>query len=316
MNRRNKTEDKIKNRKKKRIGKKIFITILIVFAIAGAIFAKRVYDLNGNWIAAIMGHNKNTIKNLEKINILVMGESEGLSDSMMICSYDPANQKASILSIPRDTFTGDSTSSARAGDKLNSAFSNGNAPEKTLAAINKITGLNIKYYVLIDTKALVEIVDEIGGVEFDVPINMNYKDYSQDLIINLKAGMQKLTGDQVEQLVRFRHNSDGSTYPAEYGVEDYGRMRTQRALISTVAKQIAKVQNITKISKMTEILNKYVKTNIDLSNMKDYVPYAISMDMNNIRSEQLPGESKILNGIWFFLSDKEDTLKLVKELEI
>lgn len=232
------------NKKKKHIGLKIFIIILIILGICGGLFAKRVHDLDGNWLAALLGHNKDTLKNLDKLEVLIMGESTGSSDTMIVCSYDPKTQQASMLSIPRDTFIGENTNRAKAGNKLNSFYSNGSTPEKTMEAINEVTGLNISKYVLIDTKALKELVDIIGEVEFDVPINMDYDDDSQQLYIHLQKGIQKLNGDKVEQLVRFRHNNNGSTYPYEYGIEDYGRMRTQRELIKTILKQTVQLSTL------------------------------------------------------------------------
>ena len=310
-----KTKEKIndnkKTKKNKHIGRKIFIFILLLLAIAGGLFAKRVYDLDGNWLAALLGHDKHTLENLEKLYILAMGESTGMSDTIIVCSYDPRAQEASMLSIPRDTFIGNSKSNASAYDKINSLYNSGKNPEKTVEAVNKLTGLNIKNYILIDTEGLVKLVDVIGGVEFDVPIDMNYDDYSQDLHINLKAGKQKLNGDQVEQLVRFRHNANGSTYSYEYGMEDFGRMRTQRDLIIAVIKQTVQLKNITEIGNIIDISEKYVKTNLELSSLKDYLPYFIRMDMNTIKSEQLPGTAQYINGISFFLADEDDTKEIV-----
>lgn len=303
-----------KKRKKKRIGLKIFIFILVLLAIAGGLFAKRVHDLNGNWIAALFGHNKNTLENLEKLYILAMGESTGMSDTIIICSYDPKTQEASMLSIPRDTFVGDSTYNASAYDKINSVYNGGQNPEKTVEAVNKITGLDIKNYVLIDTKGLVELVDTIGGLEFNVPIDMKYNDYSQDLHIDLKEGWQTLNGDQVEQLVRFRHNTDGSTYSYEYGMEDFGRMRTQREVILAVAKQTVKLKNVKEIGNILDITEKYIETNMNFQILKDYIPYVIEMNTENIKTEQLPGESKYINGISFFVYDEEETKIMVDEL--
>lgn len=302
---------KKKTKKKKSIGKKIFIFILLLLAIAGGLFAKRVYDLDGNWLAALLGHDKHTLENLEKLYILAMGESTGMSDTIIVCSYDPRAQEASMLSIPRDTFVGDSKSNASAYDKINSLYNSGKNPEKTIEAVNKLTGLNIKNYILIDTEGLVKLVDVIGGVEFDVPIDMKYDDYSQDLHVNLKAGKQKLNGDQVEQLVRFRHNANGSTYSYEYGMEDFGRMKTQRNLIIEVIKQTVQFKNITEIGDIIDIADKYVKTNLELSSLKDYLPYFIRMDMNTIKSEQLPGTAQYINGISFFLADEDETKEMV-----
>ena len=65
----------------------------------------------------------------------------------MIASYNPKTQKATLLSIPRDTFIGKNKNTATSYDKINALYQS--SPEKTLAAVNKITGLNIKYYVVI-----------------------------------------------------------------------------------------------------------------------------------------------------------------------
>lgn len=183
-----------------------------------------------------------------------------------------------------------------------------------MEAINKVTGLNIKQYILIDTKALKELINIIGEVEFNVPIDMDYDDESQDLHIHLKAGVQYLDGDKVEQVVRFRHNNNGSSYPYRYGDEDYGRMRTQRELIKTVLKQTIQLKNVTEIGKIMDLAKDYVQTNMEFSDLKDYIPYIVNIDVDSIQAEQLPGESKVLNGIWFFLNDKEETEEVVDRL--
>jgi len=313
-----KEETNVKKKKKKNrhIGRKIFLFLLIIIAIAGGIFAKKVYDLNGNWLAALLGHDKNTRKNLEKLYILVMGESTGMSDTIIVCSYDPKNQEASMLSIPRDTYIGKNKSRATTSDKINSIYNSGKSPEKTMETVNELTGLEIKNYILVDTKALKELVDIVAkdGLEFDVPINMKYDDPSQNLHIDLKAGLQRLNGDQVEQVVRFRHNSNGSTYSYEYGMEDYGRMKTQRAVMVAIVKQTIKLKNITEIGNIIDIAKKYVKTNMDLNILKDYVPYIMEIDTDTIKAEQLPGESKYINGISFFLAEEDEITEVVQEL--
>lgn len=304
----------VKKRKKKHTGLRVFLLVLVILAIAGGIFAKRINDLNGNWLAALFGHNKHTLENLDKLYILAMGESTGMSDTIIVCSYDPKTQEASMLSIPRDTFIGDSKYNASVYDKINSLYNNGRNPEKTLEAVNEITGLDIKNYVLIDTKALVELVNAIGGVEFDVPMNMKYSDPSQDLFIDLKEGWQKLDGDQVEQLVRFRHNANGSTYSYEYGMEDLGRMRTQREVIKAIAKQTVQFKNVKEAGKLIDVVGKYVQTNMDFETLRDYIPYAVNMNSDNIKAEQLPGVPKYINGISFFVYDEEETEEMVDEL--
>ena len=183
--------------------------------------------------------------------------------------------------------------------------------------VNKITGLNIKYYAVISNNALVEVVDTIGGVEFDVPIDMNYDDSSQKLSIHLKKGMQKLNGEQAEGLVRFRHNNNNTSYPSSYGDNDLGRMRTQREFLKEVAKQTIKLKNITKIGSFVDILKENVTTNItNWSLIKDYIPYAIDFNTENLEMANIPGTTGSLgpNNLSFFIYDKSATEKLVKEL--
>lgn len=308
------TQEKETKKKKKHIGLKILIMLLLILVILGIVFAIKVYKLNGNWLAVLMGHNENTLKNLDKINILMLGESQGMSDTIIVASYDPKTQKASLLSIPRDTYIGNDKKNTTTSDKINSLYNNGKDAKKTLDAVNKITGLDIKYYIVVDTEALIKLVDTIGGLEFNVPIDMNYTDASQDLYINLKKGWQKLTGAQVEQLVRFRHNNNGSSYSHSYGNEDFGRMRTQREVITEIAKQTIQFKNITEIGNIVDVLSKYINTNVDINLIKDYIPYIKDFNTENMRAEQLPGKATYLGILSFFLLDEEETKTLIDEM--
>ncbi len=311
-------ENEVKKGKKKRklhIGRIIFLIIIVVCVIVGIIFAKRLSDLKGNWMAVLLGHNKETVENLETLRILVMGESTGMSDTIIACSYNPKTQNVSMLSIPRDTYVTNGNYKYSVYNKINSLYSGGKTPERTVQAVNEITGLDINYYILVDTEALIKLVNLIGGVYFDVPTNMNYDDDGQDLHIHLTKGYQKLTGEQVEQVVRFRHNNDGTSYPPEYGDEDYGRMKTQRNLIIEIAKQTIQLKNTTEIKNILNIMKEDVKTNVNFNSIIDYVPYAVNIDMNTIKTCQLPGISENRKGYgWFFYYDEEETKKLVDEL--
>ena len=225
----------------------------------------------------------------------------------MIAEYDPQKQQASMLSIPRDTFIGYNKSQATAWDKINAVYQTG--AENSLKEVNELTGLDIKYYLKVDTQAFKALVDAIGGVTFDVPIDMKYDSNRQNLHINLKAGVQKLDGDKAEQVVRFRHNNDGSTYPSEYG-----RMKTQRNFLKALAKQTLKVENILKINEFIDIAQKYVETNIDFNIVKDYIPYIVEFNTENLRTEQLPGASEYTNGVWIYAAEEQETAKVIDKL--
>ncbi len=307
---------KDKKKKKRKTGKKIILVLLFILLITGAVFGYKVYQNGGGlkgFLATAIGHNQETVKTLPKIYCLLLGQSQNLTDTLIIAEYDPQTQQASMLSIPRDTFIGDNKNRASAWDKINAVYQTG--PEKTLKEINELTGLDLKYYLKVDTDAFKELVDAVGGVEFNVPIDMKYDSYSQGLHINLKAGMQKLDGNKAEQVVRFRHNNDGTTYPASYGVEDLGRMKTQRAFLTALAKQTLKPENIFKINEFIEIAKKNVETNLDFNIIKDYVPYVVEFNIENLKTEQLPGQSEQApNGLWIYSADEEKTAQIVDEL--
>lgn len=311
---------KTKTKKKHKV-LKIFLTIVLVIILLIAGFIgystyKHGWGMKGI-IQTAMGQDEQKLEDLDPFTVLILGVSEDiksqLTDTIMVASYNPKKQKATLISIPRDTFVGTNKNKATSYDKINALYQS--SPQKTMQAVNKITGLDIKYYVVISNNALVELVDEIGGVQFDVPIDMDYDDSSQDLYIHLKQGPQKLTGEQAEWVVRFRKNNDGTSYPASYGDNDLGRMRTQREFITEVAKQTLQLKNITKIGNFLDIVKKNVKTNItNWSLIKDYIPYAVDFNTENLQTASLPGEADYYNKLSFFVHDSKETKKLIEEL--
>ena len=151
---------------------------------------------------------------------------------------------------------------------------------------------------------------------------MKYDDPTQDLHIDLKAGEQVLNGDKAEQLLRWRHSNNikgvgMTTYPSEYGNDDFGRMRTQRDFIIATLKQTLKPSNIFKIGQILEIAHENVETNVELSVAKDYIPYAVELDTENITSATLPGTTpnmKDTNNVSIFVADKTATKELIQSM--
>ena len=324
-----KNRRKTKEKKKMKKGKKIvLIVLLILILIGGGVFAYRTYKNGGGlsgMLATMVGHDENTKKNLKEIKVLILGISTDLdsqlTDTIMVASYDPNTQKANLLSIPRDTYTGKNTAKATAGLKINALYNINKTPEKTLEAVNELTGLDIKYYAVIKTEALIELVDAIGGVEFDVPIDMKYDDPTQDLHIDLKAGVQKLDGNKAEQLLRWRHSNSKNgimtTYSSEYGNDDFGRMRTQRDFIAATLKQTLKPGNIFKIGELLEIANKNIYTNLEVGFLKDYIPYAVEFNTDDLKTAVLPGatpDMKDTNNISIFVVNKKESDELIKSM--
>ena len=313
MNKNNKGK---KKKKKMKTWKKVLIVIIVLLIVAGSWFAYKTYK-NGGGVSGMLA----TVAGHTEFRTLVLGistDQDGvdLTDTIMVASYNPNTQKATLLSIPRDTYTGKNAAKATAYEKINALYTRKHRPDETLAAVNEITGLNIEKYVVVKTEALIKLVDVIGGVTFNVPIDMKYDDPTQDLHINLTAGEQLLDGDKAEQLVRFRHNNNGTSYPEEYGDNDTGRMRTQREFIMQVLKQTLKLENIFKIGEILDIANECIITNVDINTAKDYVPYAVEFSTENIVTGVLPGvnTNENTNKTWVFVYNKTQTADLIQEL--
>ena len=314
-----------KPKKKMKTWKKILLIIVLILLIAGGVFAYKVYKNGGGltgMLATVVGHDENTKKSLGEFQVLLMGvstdqEGVSLTDTIMVASYNPNTQRAVLLSVPRDSFTGTNVKRAKASDKINALYNITKDPMETVDAVNELTGLDLKYYAIVQTEALIELVDAIGPIQFDVPIDMDYDDITQDLHIHLKAGVQEIDGDKAEQLLRFRHNNDGTSYPSDYGDNDIGRMRTQRDFITAVVKQTVKLENITKLGKVLDIASRNLITNVDFNTLKDYLPYAVEFNTENLLTESLPGSVPNLsqtNNVSIFVVDEEETQQMVKEL--
>ncbi len=317
-----------KKKTKNRLAMKIVLIILCLLIIWGIVSVVNKIKDNGGGLsgtlATILGEDKESMENLKPIQVLIMGisgvDDYKLADTIMVASYNPKTQEASLMSIPRDTYVGKkdrktATQNYIASYKINTVFRSGTKTQDAIDRINDLTGLKLENYVIIDTKALIKLVDAIGGVTFNVPIDMYYtEDTEQNLYIDLKAGEQLIDGAKAEQLLRFRHNNDGSTYPSSYGQQDLGRMRTQREFIMATLKQTLKVQNIFKLKQIIDVMNENVTTNMDLASLKSYVPAAVKFDANNIKTGMVPGDTEMCNGVSIYVANKTKTKELVAEL--
>ena len=313
-NRNNKNIKDIKKKRRKKKLKKILLVISFILVILGTLFIIKMNENGwtyGGFIATILGHDSNTVNNLETIYIVVTGESQSLTDSIMVCAYNPKHKQASMMSIPRDTFIGDNEKKATSSDKINTLYQS--SPQRLVEEINEITDLNIKYYINVDTKGLRQLIDAIGGVYFNVPIDMDYDDPTQDLHIHIKAGYQLLDGEKAEQVLRFRHNNDGTSYPASYGDNDIGRMRTQREFIKELIKQVSTKNVLKNMKSYIQILKENVTTNFNIDDIKDYIPYIVDFNMENLNTTTLPGEAKKSNGVWLYIPNDEKVEKIIND---
>ena len=237
-------------------------------------------------------------------NILLYGvdNDAGGSDTNMLMRFDAENKKIDVVSLPRDSLMSN-------GHKLNYAYNNGGT-ELLRSEVEDLLGIPVDFYVSVDLKGFIALVDQIGGVEFDVPCDMDYDDPYQDLHIHFKAGLQKLNGQQAMEVVRFRHNNDNTGYG---GRQDLGRIETQQAFLKTVAQKLMKLENV---PAMAETFLKYVKTDLTLGNLVWLANEALSMGgMDAISFATLPGDGTgWYKGMSVYALDPEQVLAMTNSM--
>ena len=169
--------------------------------------------------------------------ILVSGldDDNGGSDTNILVRFDAVGKSIDLVSLPRDTLLNHEWAS----NKLNFAYAKGGT-ELLRTEIENLLGIPVDFYVTVNLKGFIALVDQIGGVDFDVPVDMDYDDPYQDLHIHYKKGLQHLNGQQAMEVVRWRKNNDG----VGYATADIGRIETQQAFLTQVAKQLLKIDNV------------------------------------------------------------------------
>lgn len=233
--------------------------------------------------------------------ILVSGldDDHGGADTNMLVTVNAGEGFVHAVSIPRDTkciYGGKS-------HKINAAYNSGGM-ERLSAVISDQLGIPIDYTITLDLKGFVALVDAIHGVDFEIPINMNYDDPTQNLSIHFKKGMHHLNGSDAIKVVRFRHNNDGTGY----GSEDIGRMQTQQNFLKAVAKKMLSVSTIPNVPELAKVFKTYVKADgLTTGNLVWLCTEMISMGPENISFSTLPGDWKSP----FIYLDKDAVLELV-----
>ena len=231
-----------------------------------------------------------------------MDNDAGGSDTNMLMRFDAVNKTVDVVSLPRDTLMSN-------GHKLNSSYNNGGT-EKLRSNIEDMLGVPVDFYVSVDLKGFITLIDQIDGVDFDVPEDMDYDDPYQDLHIHFKKGLQHLNGQQAMEVVRFRHNNDNTGYG---GRQDLGRIETQQAFLKAVAQKLMKIENL---PAMAETFLKYVKTDLTLGNLVWLANEALSMGgMDAIHFATLPGDgSGWYKGMSVYALDREQVLEMTNSM--
>lgn len=221
--------------------------------------------------------------------VLILGRDTGgggNTDTMLLASYDVTNQKATVMSIPRDTMVNVPWDIKR----INSVYNYYGGGDKGISALYKeiaqLVGFEPDYQVVVEWDAVGEIVEAMDGVWFDVPRDMKYNDPYQDLVIDVDAGYQLLNGEDAMGVIRWRHNNSGGGYPDG----DLGRIKTQQAFLKAVVEQLLQLKNVAKIGEFAKVFQNNVETDLSFQEMLWFGKQAVlgGLKIENVNFVTMP----------------------------
>ena len=220
----------------------------------------------------------NPPEELKKLRYQALVNSfEGLTDTMLLVRFNPEAKKLSLLSVPRDTRTYIPEHGVK---KINEANVYGGPALSAKSISDLLGGVGIDRYVNINVQGVQALVEALGGVTVYVPKDMKYRDESQHLYINLKAGKQHLNGDQALQLLRFRYDENG----------DIGRIQRQQMVIRALMEQALSPATVTRIPQILEVIKTHIDTNLTVEELVALVGFAAQVNRSNTQMLMVPGD--------------------------
>ena len=215
------------------------------------------------------------------------------SDTIMVVNLDGKTGKVNIISIPRDTYT---KINGYKKTKINHSFKYGGS-ELTLDTVNKLLGTDIKYYVTVDYRFVEDVVDKIGGVEVDVPIDMKYEDPTADppLTIDIKAGRQNLKGYDAIGFLRFRKG---------YKDADLGRVKAQQQFMSAILSKMKDPKTLVRSPLLLSSYVSYTENNIPVKKLIKMAAKMRNVTSEDIVTNTLPGTPKYMKGVSYFVPNE------------
>ncbi len=229
--------------------------------------------------------------------ILVSGadDENGGTDTNILLAVDTENGYVFGASIARDT----KAFINGKNHKINFAY-NAGGMELLSQTVSDQLGIPVDYTVLVDLRAFEALVNAIDGVDFYIPIDMDYEDPYQDLYIHFSKGMRHLNGADALKVVRCRNG---------YASQDIGRMQTQQDFLKAVAKKMLTPASITRLDDYCKIFVEYVETDLSVGNLVWLGGSVAAMGAENVSFATLPGDWK---SPYIYLN-QEETLAMVNQ---
>ena len=233
----------------------------------------------------------------EPFTILLMGvdsETDGLNanaafngDTLMLITFNPHTLNATMFSIPRDTYVPIACNNNRHA-KINSSAAYGTSC--VIDTVEQLTDITIDYYVKINFKGVVDLVDALGGIEVDIEapdFNYNHgvncggkfceqnsdRNTSASGMIYLDPGLQTINGEAALAYARCRHL---------YLQSDIDRNRHQQQVVEAIAKKASSMENLTNLEDILNSITKNITTNMSTEQILSFYDVLKSMISNSL----------------------------------
>jgi len=247
-----------------------------------------------------------------RVNVLILGFEGPRTDTIILASFDPDKKLVDLISVPRDTYYFEDKYKGTKYDtlghrKINAAYIRGGVKETMDAVSSIMCNIPIDAYVGITYKGVENIVDSLGGVEVNIPINMNYDDplAKPELHIHLNKGVRKLNGREAIQFLRFRKNNNGTGYPDG----DLGRIKAQQQFLKKAANKSISLR----LPLVVNTAFKFVKTDLELKKIAYLASKAKGLESGNLKTYMLPGKT-VDDGVSYYKHDPEEIEKMLIEI--
>lgn len=303
----------------------IILCVLLVVILAGAFGAAKLYASLKLWEGKaeksdfVASADVSSEAKDQLLNIALLGtDGDGFrTDVNIVASLNLTTKEVHLISVPRDTrvvMTDDMIAylekNGRTVPQANGVYGQckltevhayageGNRSTFSVAMLEEILGIDIDYYVKVDLDAFKDIVDAVGGVEFDVQERLYYSDPAQGLYIDLYPGPQVLDGEKAEMLVRFREG---------YAQKDLKRIEVQQEFLKAFISQVCSSDKImSNLDSYIKIFMEKVESDMPVATALKYASYVKEIDPASITTDTIPGE-----GGAYFDMDEEGTKELV-----
>lgn len=239
-----------------------------------------------------------------KTNVLVLGIDDAFghrSDTIMVLNCNPEKNSVSVISIPRDTLA---VLPGRGLDKINHAYAYGGV-ELSRRTAEKLLSIEIPYYIVVNLSGIINIIDDLGGIPVNVEKRMYYVDYAGGLYIDLKPGLQRLSGKQAMGYLRYR--ADGG---------DFKRINRQQKFVKALAGEMLKRDNLLRSPKLFLSLLSYLDTNLNSrQSLGICLNVRSAVEAGQVYMTTLSGSDLMVDGIYYLKPNLAEIKSLTKNFK-